>query len=573
MFPQFFEPGFVLPEPSIRLLLVEDSEDDAALLARELRRSGCRVTCKRVDNPVAFEAALASGPWDIIIGDYRLPTFTGLDALAVVRGRGLDVPFILLSGVIGGELAVQAMKAGANDYIMKDNLARLVPAVERELREAEVRRERKRTEEALWEESAVTAALARVAGALITLLDTPQILDQLCRLTAEVLECDSVHAFLWRGEGGVYVPACGYGDTAEQWEALRVWRIPKATVAQYLSRLEENEVAEVPSAGPWQPTNTTVSALWVALRRGSEPIGLLSASHRRAPGSFTARQKRIARGINQLASMALANARLVEELAHANRVKEDFVATMSHELRTPLNVILGYHDLLIGGDFGPLTCEQIEPLQHASRSAHELVELITATLDLSRIEAGRPPAEIKDVCPRDLIQEVVAETERNWKKPAVALLWEASPRLPRLMTDPLKLKIVIKNLVSNAIKFTDRGSVMIDVRDCHSGIAISVIDTGIGIPPQTLPFIFEPFRQGDSSSTRRHGGVGLGLYIVQRLTDVLGATLSVDSIVDRGSTFRMWVPLEQAAARREPQPAPTSIGNDFLRHGGTAASA
>jgi PleD family two-component response regulator len=132
---------------SIRILLVEDSEDDAALVVRRLRSGGLDVEFARVDTAPALDEALGQRTWDLVIADYAMPQLTAEAALARVRARGLDLPFIIVSGSIGEETAVRAMKAGAHDYIMKDNLARLVPAIERELREAAERRERRRAED------------------------------------------------------------------------------------------------------------------------------------------------------------------------------------------------------------------------------------------------------------------------------------------------------------------------------------------------------------------------------------------------------------------------------------------
>jgi signal transduction histidine kinase len=133
----------------LRVLLVEDSEDDAALVLAELRRAGYEPDAERVYSAQALEAALGGAAWDLVIADYSMPSFTGLEALNLVRASGLDLPFIVVSGTIGEDVAVAAMKAGAHDYLIKDRLARLAPAVERELREATERRERRRTESAL----------------------------------------------------------------------------------------------------------------------------------------------------------------------------------------------------------------------------------------------------------------------------------------------------------------------------------------------------------------------------------------------------------------------------------------
>ncbi len=148
---------------ALRVLIVEDSEDDALLLVRELQRNDYEVEWERVETGEAMAAALENQAWDIIIADYALPYFSGLEALKLLQQSGLDLPFIIVSGKIGEDVAVEAMKAGAHDYLMKGNLARLAPAVERELREAEVRRERKRAEEALrWSNRHLEQALTEL---------------------------------------------------------------------------------------------------------------------------------------------------------------------------------------------------------------------------------------------------------------------------------------------------------------------------------------------------------------------------------------------------------------------------
>ncbi|HVN83522.1 MAG TPA: PAS domain-containing sensor histidine kinase [Candidatus Binatia bacterium] len=239
---------------------------------------------------------------------------------------------------------------------------------------------------------------------------------------------------------------------------------------------------------------------------------------------------------------------LLEELRAANRLKSDFVATMSHELRTPLNVILGYHDLLQEQAFGSLGKEQAAVLQRMRQSATELLELINATLDVSRLDSGRVTVEPEHVAIAELITQVDLETQEMQNKPGVRVEWQVSPELPRLHSDPAKLKIILKNLLNNALKFTERGSVVVGATAHDGGVELQVADTGVGIAPEALPIIFEPFRQIGDSPTRQHGGVGLGLYIVRRLVDMIGAKLTVDSEPGHGTTFRVWVPINVGVA-------------------------
>ena len=234
--------------------------------------------------------------------------------------------------------------------------------------------------------------------------------------------------------------------------------------------------------------------------------------------------------------------RMYHQAQAANRLKSEFVATMSHELRTPLNVILGYTELLLDGEFGGTTPGQAATLRRIDRRAHELLDLIDSTLDMNRLDAGRLRLELQAVEIAALLEAVRTETQDLVENPDVHFVWDRIPPLPRLRTDPAKVQLVVRNLIRNAVKFTEQGTVSVGARPRDGGVEIAVSDTGIGIAPDVLPTIFEPFRQGDGSTTRRYGGVGLGLYIVQRLVDLLGGAISVQSEVGKGSTFRVWLP-------------------------------
>jgi signal transduction histidine kinase len=405
--------------------------------------------------------------------------------------------------------------------------------------------------ERLEHEVAIEEALARVGRELIALPDTPRILDALCRLTTEVLACDASHTYLWDGERREYVATAGHGDTPEQWEALRL--VPQPMVSTFHERIATADVEQFVLADGEKQTALlrqfgTSVLLCVALRRGDNLIGVLSAERRGAVRAFSPYHVRIARGIAHLASLALETARLVEELEAANRLKSEFVATMSHELRSPLNIIIGYHDLLLDGSFGPLSDAQRDSLRRADRSARELLDLVNATLDLSRLQAKRIAPDIDALSVSDLIDELAREFGGVLKRPNVDVRWEVAPDLPTLRTDRVKLKMVLKNLVGNAVKFTDQGGVTVQARSQREGIEFRVCDTGIGIPAEAQAAIFEPFRQVDTSPARARSGAGLGLYIVKQLLAALGGSVAVESELGRGSTFRVWVPLHPAAA-------------------------
>ena len=211
-------------------------------------------------------------------------------------------------------------------------------------------------------------------------------------------------------------------------------------------------------------------------------------------------------------------------------------------LRTPLNVILGCNDLLRDGAFSPLRPEQRDVVDRVQHSARALLELINATLDVSRIDSGRLPVERSAVDLGQVAATVRAEMAELVPRTGVRLEWDLPSPLPVLAADPVKLKVILKNLIGNALEFTDRGEVRVTARPHQGGVEISVTDTGIGIPPEAQAVIFEAFRQADSSTTRSYGGVGPGLYIVRRLLDLLAGRITLESEVGTGSTFRIWLP-------------------------------
>ena len=230
-----------------------------------------------------------------------------------------------------------------------------------------------------------------------------------------------------------------------------------------------------------------------------------------------------------------------EQAESADRIKSDFLSIVSHELRTPLVSIIGFNDLLLDGVAGKLSEEQVDALKKIGNNSKKLLELINAILEFNRLEAES--VELKEVKLSDLLKEIESETESLISESGLNFVWNIVPDLPLHRTNPAKLKVVLKNLISNAVKFTEKGSVTVDAHKRASGIEISVSDTGIGIAQENLSVIFEPFRQIENPLTRRHGGIGMGLYIVKKLVEILGGTIKVESEVGHGSTFRVCIPL------------------------------
>lgn len=241
------------------------------------------------------------------------------------------------------------------------------------------------------------------------------------------------------------------------------------------------------------------------------------------------------------------NTRLIERLEAANRIKTEFLGIMSHELRTPLHAVIGFNDILREELFGPLNPKQRDAVERIARNAQDLLALIEATLDLAKLERGQMPLKKVEIHPTELMREIESGTPILRRKRSITFSWRVAPDVPVVTTDAGKLKIVVKNLVENAMKFTEQGSVSVDVRTADGGVEFSVTDTGIGIAPDMHAAIFEPFRQIEHHLTRRHGGAGLGLYITRRLVEAIGGHVSVESEPGKGSTFRAWIPVRLPA--------------------------
>jgi signal transduction histidine kinase len=392
----------------------------------------------------------------------------------------------------------------------------------------------------LEEEARIAAALARVAEEMFSSLDTPVILERLCQLTANVLGCDYSTTLLWRSEADAYAPVAFHGLTAGELAIAETTAVPRENLgALFSGPLGGDEVVEVPVGAGGRH-------VCIALRQGKDVVGVQVAGWRSAAEGVTARCRRIAHGIARVASMALANAHLVEELERVSRLKSEFVSTMSHELRTPLNVILGYAEMAQDPGGG---VERERCLGRIETAGRELLELIESTLEIGRIEAGRATAELEPVALVPFCADLGRSCANLPRSAAVAFEWTEGVPDALVVTDPRKLAIVVRNLVGNALKFTAEGSVRVAVCREDGELVLRVADTGIGIRAEDQEAIFEMFRQADGSDSRRYGGTGLGLYIVRRFVQQLGGRVALQSAPGQGSVFTVAVPWRASVAR------------------------
>jgi signal transduction histidine kinase len=383
------------------ILVLENDPADFELIARELTRFGFDARYERVETEDEFKARLHERP-DVILADYSLAGFDNLRALELLKDTGMVIPFIVLTGAFGEDIVVECMKKGAADYLLKDRIMRLGPAIQRALEEGELRREKLRAENAL--------------------------------------------------------------------------------------QLKNIELEE---------------------------------QYRRAQA--------------------------------ASRMKSVFLANMSHELRTPLTGIIGFAEILVDGKVGTLDEQQRDFLQDILSNAKHLLGLINDVLDLARVESGMMPFRPDWVSVPELIRETIGGLRPLAAERMVAL--NADIRMPAdlVFIDPQKLKQVLLNYLSNALKFTPAGGRVTVYARIENGsfLKVDVEDTGIGIAEENIALLFQDFHQLDGGLSKQTQGTGLGLALTKRLVEAQGGTVGVVSVLGEGCTFFARLPCSFDLMRRD----------------------
>jgi len=402
-----------------------------------------------------------------------------------------------------------------------------------------------------FEEREQVAALAAqreqllvVGHELNDVLDVPELGRRIVRRGRLLVEADSCALVLIDPDNGSVRTAAIDGDLLPAFRAILDREAGATADHPILQEIRRHAYVEIPGGGPLDAIAPQLREwfgirrlLLVPVQREGSFLGYLAFPQLRMAPAFTPAQQRLAAGLAQLSAVALANARLVAAFQRADHVKSEFVSTMSHELRTPLGVIMGYAEILEDGD--PSLWK--DAIVRIKRSGAELLEMVQETLDLNRLESGRDVPMIEPLAVKPFWDELASELGASPRAAGVTLRFEPAPDAV-VASDRRKLRIVVKNLVGNALKFTASGEVVASCRVDTEGCTLVVRDTGIGIAAKDLPVIFEMFRQADSSDRRAYGGVGLGLHIVQRLVGQLGGRVEVTSTPRQGSTFAVVLP-------------------------------
>jgi len=516
----------------LHLLLVEDNALDAELTISQLERADYKVDAQIVYTARDFIAALESSEFDIILADFVLPVFSGVEALTIASQRAPNTAFIFVSGVLGEEHAVDMLKRGATDYVLKQRLQRLPAVVRRAMTEKAERQQRIAVERALRETETHFRLLVDALKdyAVITL-------DQAGRIRTWNSAAERILGFVAHDVVGMSAKVF-FGEEDRH---RNVFEQELETARREGSASDDRWL--------WRKDGRSFFASGVTTAIRSETQELIGYS-------------KIIRDVTE-EHMAADALRIAKEQAEtANRAKDHFLAVLSHELRTPLTPIVAAVRLLeMRHGLPPETQPTLELIR---RNVELEARLIDDLLDLTSIARGKLSLNFANVVLETLLTSALDMSESDWRGKGLTLDTTFDAESTLVFGDAARLQQIVWNLMKNAVKFTPAGG-RIHVRTWNpdpSTIAISVTDTGIGISADALPRIFSAFEQADDSITRAFGGLGLGLAIASTLAQKHGGTLSAQSDGrDQGARFTLTLPLvkaqsaDAASPREEAGPA------------------
>ncbi len=510
---------------TVRVLLVGEDGIDASLISAELLRSGLdHVLIRARGEAEMLEACRHERP-DLILALDSDGTFDAVAALVVAREGAPDVPLVVIANAAGEEVAVEALKAGATDYIIADRLGRLGSAAKRAIEEGRAHRERAAADRALRESEARFRGIFENSPVGITIRRGPELV---------YVNPTYLHLLGYAGIDdipGRSVMSLVSPDTVEQHREELVSLTPKA------STFEETAVR---ADGTQFPVQASIAN--VELADGPATVAFLVdiTERKRAEEELDHYSRDLERMVKARTDELM---EVNAALQRATETRIRFLSSMSHELRVPLNSVIGFSGVLLQGLPGPLTDEQQRQLEIILAAGRRLTATIDDVLDISGIEAGKAEVEWEQFELDTMVASIADEYEPAARKRGVELGLDRPDAPVRIVSDRRKVGKILQELLDNAVKFTSEGSVLVEVVREADEASVRVRDTGIGINPQDLPDIFEEFHQAKLPDGGRPEGAGLGLAICRRLAELLGGSLTAESEPGSGSAFTLRLPL------------------------------
>lgn len=490
-------------DKSLKILIAEDNELDQLLVQRTLSKSDLNYSSMIVDNRAAFLDALENFKPNMILCDYSIPQFGALSALDILQEKKILTPLIIVTGTLSDEMAVECLKKGAIDYVIKDKIVRLPSAINNALELTKSQHEKVIAEQRLRQNEKQLKAITDIIPASLTYI-TPDLKFSFSNQVSTE----------WFDKAVINEPV-------EKVFGLEITN----QIKKNISRLDHGDQVTFESIllGPTSPqfVNVAVSPEFENGRIRGYVCLMTDITE------------------SKMYEEDLKNAK--RDAEYASNAKSQFLANMSHEIRTPLNAIMGLSELL-QTDYKDEK-ERILWLKKITRNSEHLKKVIDEILDLSKIEAGKLQLKIAKFSIPRVIAQVKSILSPLANEKNLTLHFETEGSVPeKINSDSSKLQHILLNLLGNAIKFTSEGIITLTVKLAEESsepvLHFNVIDTGIGMSSDEVKHLFEPFTQVDSSMTRRFGGTGLGLTLAKQLAQALGGDVILHSSTPgQGSTF------------------------------------